>query len=639
MSDSYGVHIEAVARACLGEPNKALSSAKELRFGTNGSTSVDLDKGTFFNHEAETGGGVLDLLCQAGWAKDHGAAAKLLKDDFGAELPEERRVDAPKAARQEIICTYDYVDEHGEVLFQVCRYGPNKTFKQRRPDGQGWSWSVKGVRPIPYNLPAVLKAPKGRVVFIVEGEKDVDNLTAAGVLATCNAGGAGKWAPELCEHFAGRDVVILRDNDEAGRKHGDLVGTALLGTAKRVRVVDLPGLKPKGDPTDWLADGGDKAALVALAESTPDYVPPVEIVHPVSAFGAIHWSEIDQHETRADWLVEDLFFLGNSGMFFGASGSGKSFLADDLGLSIARGVPFLGKRTLQGGVIFQAGEGGTGQVKRLKAYRLHHRIADPSIPFVLLTDEVNLFDGDDIEPFIAECEMQAAAMTVPLRAVIIDTFSVASAGANENASEDVGRVLAAGKRLHRSTGASVIWVHHKNAAGDRERGHTSIRANLDFAIEVVRDEDGLRRTATLVKLKDGDDTGVKLHFELQRVVLDMDGHGKEITSCVVAPLATPVADTAKFKLPAGPVKYLRALDQAIARRGGQLPMIDGIPERQVGVEIGHFRDIYKAMNGEDKDVAAVRQAMSRDGDKLHDLGLIGRWDGYVWITRKGELWL
>lgn len=637
MSDSYGCHIEAVARLCLGEPNKALSSANELRFGSNGSKSVDLAKGTFFDHEADEGGGVLDLLCRSGYAKDHGAAAKLLKDDFGAELPDERRTE-PTTARQEIVATYDYVDEHGEVLFQVCRYGPQKTFRQRRPDGPGWSWKVQGVRQVPYNLPAVLKAPKGRAVFIAEGEKDVENLAAAGVLATCNAGGAGKWRPELSEHLAGRDVVILPDRDDAGQKHAALVASSLVGVAKRVRVLELPGLGPKQDPSDWLAAGGDKAQLVALAEATPDYEPATEPLHPVSAFGAIHWSELDQHETRADWLVEDLFFQGNAGMIYGEPGSGKSFLALHMGLCVARGVPFLGKRTEQGGVLYQAGEGGQGLVKRLKAHRLHHRIADPTIPFVLLPESVNLFDGD-VEPFVAECEMQAAAMTVPLRVIAIDTFSTATTGANENDGADVGRVLSAGKRLHRSTGASIIWVHHKNAGGSRERGHTSLRGDLDFAIEVVRDADTTRRTATLDKLKDGDDTGVKLHFELQRVVLDMDGHGKEVSSCIVAPVEARIADTAKFKLAAGPVKYLRALEQAIARRGGQLPMIDGIPERQIGVEFKAFRDLYAAMHGGDREITAVRQAITRDGDKLVELGLVGRWEGYVWLTRKGELWL
>jgi len=54
--------IGPVARDLLGEPNERLSSKTELRFGTNGSMAVDLGKGTWFDHEAGEGGGVLDLL-------------------------------------------------------------------------------------------------------------------------------------------------------------------------------------------------------------------------------------------------------------------------------------------------------------------------------------------------------------------------------------------------------------------------------------------------------------------------------------------------------------------------------------------------------------------------------------------------
>jgi hypothetical protein len=32
-----------------------------------------------------------------------------------------------------------------------------------------------------------------------------------GLVATCNAGGAGKWRPEYVEHFRGRRVVVLPD--------------------------------------------------------------------------------------------------------------------------------------------------------------------------------------------------------------------------------------------------------------------------------------------------------------------------------------------------------------------------------------------------------------------------------------------
>jgi hypothetical protein len=635
VTDSYGVHIEPVARACLGEPNKALSSATELRFGTHGSMSVDLGAGTFYDHEAKVGGGVLDLLCRAGFANDHGAAAKILKEEFGAELPDDRRQE-PKREPAKIVATYDYVDEHGEVLFQVCRYEP-KTFRQRRPDGSGWSWSVKGVRPLPYRLPELLKAGKARVVFIAEGEKDVDNLAALGVLATCNAGGAGKWPADLTEFFAGRDVVILRDNDDAGHKHGDLVAGLLYGTAKRVRVLDLPGLKAKGDPTDWIADGGTKAQLVALAVQAPEYQR--DTAHPVSTLGAIHWSDLDHVEVRADWLAQDLMFCGDTGMFYGASGSGKSFLAVDMGLAIARGSMFLGKRTLQGGVIYQAGEGGKGLVKRLVAYRQHHNLYAVQLPFVLLPEAVDMFgDGEAVQAFIAECLTQAAAMPCPLRAIFIDTFSTASLGANENDSADMGRMLKAGEMIAKATGAALIWVHHKNAAGDRERGHTSLRANIDTAMEVVRDEGSNRRTVRLAKLKDGED-GITLAFELQPVTIGEDAHGVPITSCVIAPAAAPVSTRAKARLSAGQARYMRALEQAIARRGGLIPPGDGVPDRQVGVAWQAFRDIYWAANSTGKEPGTVRAALSRDGDLLVDMKLIGRRDDWLWLTERGELWL
>ncbi len=94
----------------------------------------------------------------------------------------------------QIVATYDYRDERGELLFQVVRYDP-KDFRQRRPKpGGGWVWSVKGVRVVPYRLPELLARPD-EPVFVVEGEKDVDNLGRIGVLATCNAGAPESGPP------------------------------------------------------------------------------------------------------------------------------------------------------------------------------------------------------------------------------------------------------------------------------------------------------------------------------------------------------------------------------------------------------------------------------------------------------------
>jgi len=93
-----------------------------------------------------------------------------------------------------IVAQYDYTDEAGELLYQVVRYDP-KDFRQRKPDGAGgWVWNLKGIKPVLYRLPEVLKAVReGRTVYICEGEKDVDALRALGLTATTNSGGAEKW--------------------------------------------------------------------------------------------------------------------------------------------------------------------------------------------------------------------------------------------------------------------------------------------------------------------------------------------------------------------------------------------------------------------------------------------------------------
>ena len=147
---------------------------------------------------------------------------------------------------------YDYHDENGALLFQVVRYDP-KGFSQRMPDGKGGHvWSIAGVRRVPYRLPELLEAVASeRLVFIAEGEKDVDALMKLGVPATCNAGGAGKWCDEFSACLKDADVVIIPDKDEQGEKHLAQVSRSLQGVAAKVRVLRLP----TKDAHDWIAAG------------------------------------------------------------------------------------------------------------------------------------------------------------------------------------------------------------------------------------------------------------------------------------------------------------------------------------------------------------------------------------------------
>jgi putative DNA primase/helicase len=220
------------------------------------------------------GGGTLDLIPGATkddrlqWPRDHSlisnARRGVRQGRNGGRKP------------FSVVATYDYTDESGALLFQVVRHAP-KDFRQRRPNGKGgWTWSLGKTRRVLYRLREVRDAVAGgRMVLVVEGENDADNLRKLGFIATCNPGGANKWRTEYTESLRDADVVIIGDNDDPGRAHVAQVALSLHGVASRVRALDLARVwavcPEKGDITDWIAAGGTAEGLTVLIEALPEW--------------------------------------------------------------------------------------------------------------------------------------------------------------------------------------------------------------------------------------------------------------------------------------------------------------------------------------------------------------------------------
>jgi putative DNA primase/helicase len=315
-------YIGEIARRLLGPENERLSTREQLRFGTNGSTAVEIDgpdAGKWYDHEQKIGGGPWELLYLKGRMLN-GEARGWLRTEIGVDLKEPK----PKA-KQQIVATYDYVDERSNQLYQAVRYGPRKTFAQRAPDGNGgWKlgkpdpktgkrkWTIEGVRIVPYHLDELVAAPPGSTIFIPEGEKDVDNLRARGCIATCNPMGTGKWRPEFAKYFRGHNVVALPDNDQTGREHARSVASNLAPVAACVRVLELPGLPEKGDVSDWLNAGGTVEQLDALVAAAPVFGLPVDVAgagHEYISFGdytmstgGLHYDDPDDEDQPKIWL-------------------------------------------------------------------------------------------------------------------------------------------------------------------------------------------------------------------------------------------------------------------------------------------------------------------------------------------------
>ena len=149
--------------------------------------------------------------------------------------------------KPEIEKIYSYRDAMGKEAYQVVRLKP-KSFRQRHMVNGKWVWSMDGVVRVLYNLEKVIQS---ETVITVEGEKDSDNLSELGFVATCNVGGAGKWMDGYSASLKGKDIIICGDNDKPGQEHVELVFASLAGLAKSVKVIKLP--TSVKDVSDYIA--------------------------------------------------------------------------------------------------------------------------------------------------------------------------------------------------------------------------------------------------------------------------------------------------------------------------------------------------------------------------------------------------
>jgi AAA domain len=492
MAFEFGQIIGPLAQSLLGEPNRAYSSEHELRYGSKGSLSVDLRKGTWFDHEANEGGGALDLVTREtklkgperlDWLKSHGFLFETVQTNYASPRPS-------------IVATYDYVDEGGGMLSQVCRFEP-KDFKQRRPDGNGgWIWSVKGVRYVPYRLPQVLENDD-RVVCIVEGEKDADRLWKIGVPATCNPGGAGKWRDELNEFFRGSDVVIVPDRDPQkkhpktgeplfhpdgrpimpGQDHAVAVAKSLGTIAKRVRILELwkswPAMPLKGDVSDWISNGGTADQLYALIDKLPVWSPSSSAVETVPL---VYPFPIDGEKIpRRQWIVPGLLLRRNVTILVAPPGSGKSLLTLQLALMMSTAMTWNGwkPRCAAKTLVINAEDDNDEMRRRLYAAveemkltatdELRERVAIAEAPGKIIIAKADSRTKTVIATPLVD-QLVQTVLDHKFDVLVVDPFAETFEG-DENSNSELKWAAVLWREIARRTNAAVMLVHHTRKFG------------------------------------------------------------------------------------------------------------------------------------------------------------------------------
>ena len=232
------------------------------------------------------------------------------------------------------------------------------------------------------------------------------------------------------------------------------------------------------------------------------------------------------------WAVKGVIPADSIGFLFGASGTFKSFVALDLALHMAHNLPWLGRKTAGGPVVYLAAEGGTGLMRRIEAWHQHRKMEWHDAPMYVCPYPVLVGKARAASLFVEAVEKQTAAPAL----VVIDTMSQTFAGDENSAQEVADYMRMIGAAIRAKFKCVVLIVHHSgHSATERPRGSSALIANCDFMYGVFRDEGEHTCTVECAKVKDGDKPAL-LNFGLQKIVLGHDEDGDEVSSLVASHL-------------------------------------------------------------------------------------------------------
>lgn len=454
-------------------------------------------------------------------------------------------------------------------------------------------------------------------------------VTSANMIAVA------RWAGH---RWVGREMIVAGDDDWHLLEHPKIKRNVGKDSALQMAKM-LPGRAVFPDMAGLVTDGGDdfndmarelgdaevRAIVTAEAQSV-DQGPPLPLI----------WFDDNQPLLAGNWIVKNVLPAQAFCTIIGHPGCGKSFLALDMALHIAAGMPWQDKKTKKGLVLYLAAEGQRGQQNRVEAWKRHY--AAKGLAFAMIPVGVNLRDREADLPKLHET-IQAALhhMGIDLSVLVVDTLNRTFGGGDENGTdmsdyvENVGRIQA-------QFGCTVIVVHHipKNSETVSERGHGSLRGAIETSLVIQHDEPSGVRTILCKKQKDAED-GWKTQFKLKVIELGHDEDGDPVTSCVVI----PTDDTPREQKGTGPHlsatqrqahnELLATLEACPVATPRDFP--SELRGRMVSGKMttrSEWRQRWIAIAGGGMSPESASSTFRRAVTDLQNKGLVGAWNDWVW---------
>ena len=268
----------------------------------------------------------------------------------------------------------------------------------------------------------------------------------------------------------------------------------------------------------------------------------------------------DKIERRAiDWLIRHYLVRDTLATLIAKPGACKSFLAVDWACRIATGTAWYGREVKHGAVFYLAGEGQRGLRKRIDGWEKHNGVSLDGAPLYIasgmpfLCDQLNVASTLSILNETAQ-QLRATTGLAPAL-IVIDTVARAMNGANENATDDMGKFVSACDQLRQEWGCTVLAVHHTGndpSAQDRGRGNSNFGASMDSDF-YLKAKDGSLELKAGDKAKDWPKPPTLLlsKVEIEVESIDDDGVPVKETTLALHDAAGAIADTSKRDRVAG----------------------------------------------------------------------------------------
>jgi AAA domain len=329
------------------------------------------------------------------------------------------------------------------------------------------------------------------------------------------------------------------------------------------------------------------------------------------------------------YLVKGLIPNPGLSVIWGPPKSGKSFWPFDLGMHVALGWEYRGRRVHQGPVVYCGFEGQSGITARVEAFRHQYRSELPEeVPFFLQPVTLDLVK-DHAE--LIEAVRATLGGTTPV-AVVLDTLNRSLVG-SESSDTDMSNYVRAADAIRDAFGCSVLVVHHCGINDSRPRGHTSLTGAADAQLAVKRDGGG-NIVVTVEFMKDGTE-GDSIASRLESVEIGIDEDGESITSCVVVQSEASCAKAPKRgkTLSKSAQIALTALQRAVTKAGEQPPPSNHIPPNVRTVSVSLWREYAYGLGISGSDEQRAKQKAFKAGaEALLAAEIVGAWQEHRWLT-------